>query len=120
MHTSTQQPYWKDRNVFVTGATGLLGPWLIKELLTQQARVFALVRDRIPDSSFFAQDLADHVNIIYGDLDDLPLLQRVLNEFNIEAIFHLGAQAIVGIANRSPLSTCVIWTPVMVLGVGLL
>lgn len=106
IHPSKQsQPYWKDRNVFVTGATGLLGPWLIKELLAQQARVFALVRDRIPDSCFFAQNLADHVNVVYGDLNDLPLLQRVLNEFDIEAIFHLGAQAIVGIANRSPIST---------------
>jgi len=106
MHTLThQQPYWKRRNVFVTGATGLLGPWLIKELLDQQANVFALVRDRIPDSRFFTLDIASQVNIVYGDLSDIFLLQRVLNEYDIEAVFHLGAQAIVGIANRSPLST---------------
>lgn len=100
-----KQSYWKGRRVFVTGATGLLGPWLIKELINQQADVFALVRDRIPDSRFFMPDIAARVNIVYGDLSDINLLQRVLNECDIEAVFHLGAQAIVGIANRSPLST---------------
>ncbi len=102
---SIKNLYWNNRNIFVTGATGLLGPWLIQDLVNQGANVFALVRDRIPDSRFFSPDISKDVNIVYGDLDDLPLLQRVLNEFDIEAIFHLGAQAIVGIANRSPIST---------------
>lgn len=102
---SIKNLYWNNRNVFVTGATGLLGPWLIQDLVNQGANVFALVRDRIPDSRFFSPDISKDVNIVYGDLDDLPLLQRVLNEFDIEAVFHLGAQAIVGIANRSPIST---------------
>lgn len=97
--------YWKNRHVFVTGATGLLGPWLIKELVDQGAHVFALVRDRIPDSRFFIPEIANNVNIVYGDLSDLSLLLRVLNEYDIETVFHLGAQAIVGTANRSPLST---------------
>jgi len=100
-----QQHYWKNRNIFVTGATGLLGPWLIKELLAQQANVFVLIRDLIPNSLFFLEQLDKKVTIVLGDLDNLPLLQRILNEHNIETVFHLGAQAIVGIANRSPLST---------------
>jgi CDP-glucose 4,6-dehydratase len=97
--------YWKSKNVFVTGATGLLGPWLINELLEQQANVFALVRDFIPNSLFFKQTIDKKVNVVKGDLLDFSLLQRVLNEFDIHAVFHLGAQAIVGIANRSPIST---------------
>lgn len=97
--------YWKNKNVFVTGSTGLLGPWLIKELLNQQANVFALVRDFVPDSLFFLDKLDKKVNLISGDLLDIQLLQRVLNEFDINSVFHLGAQAIVGTANRSPIST---------------
>ena len=31
--------FWKDRNVLVTGATGLLGSWLVDELLGQGASV---------------------------------------------------------------------------------
>jgi CDP-glucose 4,6-dehydratase len=96
---------WKDKNVFVTGATGLLGPWLIKDLLAKQANVFVLIRDSIPNSTFFLDGLSEKTNIIWGDLLDRDLLQRVLNECNIDTVFHLGAQAIVGIANRSPIST---------------
>lgn len=97
--------FWKNKNVFITGATGLLGPWLLQKLLSQQANVFVLVRDLIPSSSFFSQNLDKKVNVIFGDLLDLNLLQRILNEFSIDSVFHLGAQAIVGIANRSPIST---------------
>lgn len=97
--------YWKNKNVFITGATGLLGPWLVKELLSQDANVFVLVRDFIAESTFFVEGLDKKVNIIIGDLLDFNLIQRVLNEFDIYAVFHLGAQAIVGTANRSPIST---------------
>jgi len=105
IQTQIEQYYWKNRNVFITGATGLLGPWLIKELLAQEANIFVLIRDLIPNSLFFLDNLDKKVSIILGDLDDLELLQRILNEYAIETVFHLGAQAIVGIANRSPLST---------------
>ncbi len=103
--TKTKKVYWKNKNVFITGATGLLGPWLIKELLSQQANVFVLERDYIPNSLFFLEKIDKKVNVISGDLLDFNLLQRVLNEFDIQTVFHLGAQAIVGIANRSPIST---------------
>lgn len=96
---------WKDKNVFVTGVTGLLGPNLVRELLRQDANVFALVRDFVPNSQFFSDGLDKKVNMVIGDLLDINLLQRVLNEFDIQTVFHLGAQAIVGTANRSPLST---------------
>ena len=97
--------HWKNRHVFVTGATGLLGPWLIKELLKNQASVTALVRDFVPNSLFFLDGLDKKVNVVVGDLLQPDLLIRVLNEFEIDTIFHLGAQAIVGFANRSPIST---------------
>jgi CDP-glucose 4,6-dehydratase len=97
--------YWKEKNIFVTGATGLLGPTLVKDLLSQQANVFVLIRDAVPNSLFFQESLDKKVNLVFGDLLDFNLLQRVLNEFDINTVFHLGAQAIVGIANRSPIST---------------
>jgi CDP-glucose 4,6-dehydratase len=59
----------------------------------------------VPDSLFFSEGLNNKVNIIIGDLQDFNTIQRALNEFEIETVFHLGAQAIVGIANRSPIST---------------
>lgn len=96
---------WRHKNVFITGAAGLLGPWLIKDLLEKEANIYVLIRDFVPDSLFCTENLHEHVTVITGDLLDLPLLQRVLNEFDIHTIFHLGAQAIVKTANRSPIST---------------
>lgn len=94
-----------NKTILVTGATGLLGPWLVKELLKQQAHVVTLVRDRIPTSLFFTEKLHKKTSVVWGDLLDYQLILRTLNEFNIDHVFHLGAQAIVGYANRSPLST---------------
>lgn len=103
--TSKKNCYWKNRNVLVTGATGLLGPWLVKELIAQKANIFTVVRDTIPDSIFFTEQLNTQVTVSYGNLLEFNQLLRILNEFDIETVFHLGAQAIVGYANRSPIST---------------
>jgi CDP-glucose 4,6-dehydratase len=96
---------WSNRNVLVTGASGLLGSWLIQELLSLDANIIALVRDKIPESIFYSKGLDKKVETVHGDLLDIQFLKRVINESNVEIVFHLGAQAIVGIANRSPLST---------------
>lgn len=97
--------FWNHKNVFVTGGTGLLGPWLIKELASGGANVTALVRDEVAKSNFFKWGHNEHVNCVYGCLTNYHLIERVLNEYEIDAVFHLGAQAIVMTANRSPLST---------------
>lgn len=97
--------FWRDRNVFVTGATGLLGSWLAESLVGRGARVTCLVRDWIPDSRLLEGAGRDRVQIIRGELEDLAVQMRALNEYEIDTVFHLGAQTIVGTANRSPLST---------------
>jgi CDP-glucose 4,6-dehydratase len=105
MKNQSHPSFWQNKTVLVTGATGLLGPWLIQDLLSQHAHVVVIIRDSVPDSLFFTTGLNHRVTVTYGDLLDFNLLQRVLNEFNIDTVFHLGAQAIVGYANRSPIST---------------
>ena len=101
----SKSTFWNQRKVLVTGGTGLLGPWLIKELLALNAHVITLVRDTVPDSMFFAEGLDKKTTLIWGDLLQPDLLARILNECDIDTVFHLGAQAIVGYANRSPIST---------------
>ncbi len=96
---------WKGRSVFVTGASGLLGGWLVEELVQGGANVTVLMRDRVPHSLLVSKRLEDKVTIVSGDLCDFTSLQRIINECDIEVVFHLAAQAIVGYANRSPLST---------------
>lgn len=101
----TSMDYWENRNVFVTGGTGLLGSWLINELVKQKVNITCLLRDSVPNSNFYLLNLDKKVNIVRGTLEDYFLINRTLNEYEIETVFHLGAQTIVGLANRSPLGT---------------
>lgn len=97
--------FWNHRNVFITGATGLLGSWLAEKLIEHGANVTCLVRDWVPASRLVNSDLLRCVNVVRGELQDYELLVRALNEYEIDSIFHLGAQTIVGTASRSALST---------------
>ncbi len=97
--------FWRDRPVLVTGATGLLGSWLVKRLLVLEADVVVLVRDWVPQSELVSGGMLDRVKVVRGDVRDGPLLERILGEYEIDTVFHLAAQTIVGIANRNPLST---------------
>ncbi|HLQ36528.1 MAG TPA: GDP-mannose 4,6-dehydratase [Planctomycetota bacterium] len=97
--------FWRDRNVLVTGATGLLGAWLVEELLERAAHTVALVRDEVPNSRFYTEPMRHRVDVVHGRLEDYDCLERTLNEYEIETVLHLGAQTIVGTANRSPRAT---------------
>jgi CDP-glucose 4,6-dehydratase len=102
---SDREHFWRDRRVFVTGGTGLVGSWLVERLADLQADVVALVRDEVPGSRFIQKRLDERVTIVRGDLRDQPLLERILGEYEIDTVIHLAAQTIVGIANRNPIST---------------
>ena len=97
--------FWRDRRVLVTGATGLLGGWLVKRLVEQRADVVCLVRDWVPRSVLLSTGLLNKVTLVRGDVRDQDFLERVLGEYEIDTVFHLAAQTIVGVANRNPVST---------------
>ncbi len=91
--------------MFVTGCTGLLGSSLVKELIDQGANVTGLVRDTVPKSNLYQGEQVKQMNIVHGALEDLDVIERALGEYEIDTVFHLAAQAIVGVANRNPIST---------------
>src|SRR3989338_8870991 len=97
--------YWQDKNVFVTGATGILGSWLVKKLLAEKANITILKRDHVPNSELELSGSIKKVNIVNGSLEDYWTVERALNEYEIDTCFHLAAQAIVQTANRSPVPT---------------
>jgi CDP-glucose 4,6-dehydratase len=101
----TSSTFWQDRPTFVTGATGLVGSWLVKQLVAVGAHVVCLVRDWVPQSEFVRTGLDQKVSIVRGDLCDQALLERTLGEYEVDTVIHLAAQTIVGIANRNPIST---------------
>lgn len=101
------ESFWQDRRVFVTGASGLVGGWLVEELLRNKADVVVLLRDWTPGSKLISSKMLERSNIVRGDLSDSRFLERVLAEYEIKTVIHLAAQTIVPIANKNPLSTFV-------------
>lgn len=97
--------FWNQRPALVTGATGLLGGWLVKRLVAVGADVVCLVRDWVPQSELVRSRDIERVKVVRGDVRDQAVLERALGEFEIDTVFHLAAQTIVGIANRNPIST---------------
>ena len=97
--------FWKDRNTLVTGATGLLGGWVAKKLHEAGANVVCLIRDEVPHSQLVRSGLVNKLTVVKGDICDQKLMERVLGEHEIDTVMHLAAQAIVGIANRNPITT---------------
>jgi CDP-glucose 4,6-dehydratase len=96
---------WKDRRIFVTGATGLVGAWLVKELLARGAYVVALVRDEDPQSELFRSGDIRRISVVSGALEEFLTLERAISEHEPDTVFHLAAQPIVGVAHRFPLQT---------------
>lgn len=97
--------FWLDRSTLVTGATGLVGGWLVDCLVACGADVVCLVRDWVPQCEFVRAGLDQRSKVVRGDVCDQPLLERILGEFEIDTVIHLAAQTIVGVANRNPAST---------------
>jgi CDP-glucose 4,6-dehydratase len=97
--------FWLDRPTFVTGATGLIGGWLVRRLLSAGADVVCLTRDWVPQSELVRTNSIEQVKVVRGEVQDQTLLERTLGEYEIDTVIHLAAQTIVGIANRNPIST---------------
>ena len=97
--------FWQNKNVFVTGCTGLLGSWLTKALVDRKANVVGLIRDNVPRANFSRLGLDRYINTVRGEVEDYFLLERIINEYEIDTVFHLAAQTIVPIANRNPIAT---------------
>jgi CDP-glucose 4,6-dehydratase len=97
--------FWTDRPTLVTGATGFAGSWLVQRLHELGADVVCLVRDWSPQSHLVRTGLIDRVKRVRGDVIDQTLVERILGEYEVDTVFHLAAQTIVGIANRNPVST---------------
>jgi CDP-glucose 4,6-dehydratase len=97
--------FWSDRPVLVTGATGLVGAWLVRRLVGQGAEVVCVVRDWVPQSEFVRSRLIERTRVARGDVRDQAFLEQVLGEYDIATVIHLAAQTIVTTANRNPVST---------------
>ena len=97
--------FWRDKSVLVTGATGLVGSWLVHELIKQGSNVTALVLDSDPESQLFRSGDIERISVVNGNLATYRDVARSLYTNDCTVVFHLGAQTIVGTALLDPIST---------------
>lgn len=97
--------FWFEKSVFISGASGLLGSHLSRALAVAGARVTILLRDGKSSSPLLQSPLVRRMDIVHGELESFDLLRRTLNEYEIEYVFHLGAQTQVTHGNRQPFET---------------
>ncbi len=102
---SMEMMNWKENRVLVTGATGIVGSALVKQLLQNGAFVVTLIRDWNPHSELIRSGDVQGTTVVSGELENFYALERAISENDIDTVFHLGAQPLVGVALRSPLPT---------------
>jgi CDP-glucose 4,6-dehydratase len=96
---------WRDTTVLVTGGAGFLGAWLVERLVDEGAEVVVARRDCDPASRFTSEGIEARCSVAHADVTDYDAVLSILNDHDVQAVFHLAAQPIVPMANRSPLST---------------
>ena len=83
----------------------MIGSWLAKALFAQGADVVALVWEADEQSELFRSGAIRHMTMVNGALEDFWALERAINRYEVDTVFHLAAQTIVGAAYRFPLPT---------------
>jgi len=100
-----KKDFWDNRTVLVTGAGGFKGSHLVEKLSESNAKIISLVRDFDPKSYFETKNLGEKSTVVIGDLKDSEKMIDLLSKYEIDTIFHLGAQAIVNTALINPSET---------------
>ncbi len=85
--------FWQNRRTLVTGCTGFLGTWVVRELLARGATVAGLVRDRVSPSDLFRDRLFNSIRVLRGRVEDRGRMQQILALHEIETVFHLAGDA---------------------------
>ena len=96
---------WRGRTVLVTGIGGFVGSGLAEELLQRGATVVGVLRDSAGPRLLQHRGILDRIDVVRGSIVDTGVAERAINEYSVDTVFHLAAQAIVTVANANPVST---------------
>jgi len=76
----TASSFWRDRPTLVTGATGLVGGWVVEQLLSLHADVICLVRDWVPQSQLLSSEELSRVKLVRGMIADVRNKANPVND----------------------------------------
>lgn len=97
--------FWKNKKILITGYEGFLGSHLTNALLKHGARIWGLdIRTHRKQTILSSKEL-NKINIIKGSVENYSLIYKIIKKNNIEFIFHLAAQSLVGPALKDPRKT---------------
>ncbi len=89
----------------VTGITGQDGSYLAEFLLEKGYRVVGLVRRSSNPNYSRIEHLLDQIELVEGDLTDLPSLMAVMDKYKPDEVYNLAAQSFVPTSWEQPLLT---------------
>jgi GDP-4-dehydro-6-deoxy-D-mannose reductase len=99
------ESFWKDRDVLITGISGFTGSHLTEKLLAMGANVHGLIRRHAVPQYQNIEHLRDKINLMEGDLMDVPTIRKAIDSTNTSVVFHLAAQSFVPLSFAAPHAT---------------
>ncbi|HDY66910.1 MAG TPA: NAD-dependent epimerase/dehydratase family protein [Candidatus Scalindua sp.] len=97
--------FWKNKNIFITGYEGFLGSNLTKRLISCGANIVGLDIKVRRKNTILTENDYEKIVVVQGNVANYKLLNEIISGYNIEIIFHLAAEAIVGKCLKNPLRT---------------
>jgi len=96
---------FENKNILVTGSSGLLGSWLVEDLLNMGCNVTGIAIDETKDDLLKSKNIFDKIEKFYIDVSSYKEIEKIILDKKFTCIFHLAAQTQVTEALLNPLRT---------------
>ena len=96
---------YKFNNVLLTGASGLLGSWVVEELIKNNKEVVGVALDDTKDDLLKYKNIFKNLNLMYIDIAKEDQVDNLFSKNNFDIVIHLAAQTQVIDADLNPRKT---------------
>ncbi|OUX38270.1 MAG: hypothetical protein CBE33_01165 [Candidatus Pelagibacter sp. TMED273] len=97
--------FWSKKNILITGSSGLLGSWMVEKLLSLDANLIGIAKDKSMNTLLESKNILQGFKTFYLDISEFSKVEKVFSENEIDITFHLAAQTQVIDALINPLET---------------